>query len=334
MKKRVIAVLLLVAAAVAVALAEGEGDGDLVAELVKMQEQSAGGVIHLDDASLQRYAARAKSRSYSLFIFFDAVQMRDNAELRLQDMRAEFQLMASSFIQSNPGLTKLFFCDLEFKESQASFVLMGVNSLPHIRLVGPGNANLKDSPAMDMSRGGTAESMAAFVEGQTGLRVGEIERPSPVSKKQLLFVGGVVLVAAPYVVKRLLTQQTPFHDPKLWLAFSIFVYFFSVSGAMYNIIRKMPLFMADRNDPSKLVFFYQGSGMQLGAEGFAVGFLYTVVGLVLAFVTHFLVYVRSQNMQRLLMLLAMALSYWAVKRVISLDNWKTGYAIHGFWPSA
>ena len=174
----------------------------------------------------------------------------------------------------------------------------------------------------------SAEGIAAFVESKTKYRVGPIERPPPISKKQVIFVGGV------FVVKRILTQDTPLHDPKVWLASAVFIYFFSVSGAMHNNIWKMPLFMANRNDPNKLVFFIQGSGIQLGAKGFAVAFLYILVGLLLAFVTHFLVYVKSQNAQRLLTLITMDVSFWAVKKVIPLDNWKIGYGIHGFRPSA
>lgn len=56
---------------------------------------------------------------------------------------------------------------------------------------------------------------------------------------------------------------------------------------MFNVIRKMPMFLSDRDDPNKLIFIYQGSELQLGVEGFVVGFLYTIVGLLLAFVTHF-----------------------------------------------
>lgn len=118
------------------------------------------------------------------------------------------------------------------------------------------------------------------------------------------------------------------------MAGSVFIYFFSVAGTMHNIIRNMPMFMTDRNDPNKLVFFYQGSGMQLGAEGFAVGFLYTIVGLAIAVVTHSLVYVRSVGVQRALMFVAMVVSVWAVRKVIYLDNWKTGYGIHAYWPSS
>lgn len=179
-----------------------------------------------------------------------------------------------------------------------------------------------------------SESMAEFVESKSGFTVGPIERPPMLSRTQVVFIVLIMLAMAPFMIKRILAGETLFHDYRLWLILSVFVYFFSVSGSMHNIIRKMPMFISDRNDPSKTVFFYQGSGMQLGAEGFAVGFLYTIVGVLLAFLTHGLVHVRNRNVQRTVMIVTIVISFWAVKKVIFLDNWKTGYAIHGFWPSS
>ena len=49
---------------------------------------------------------------------------------------------------------------------------------------------------------------------------------------------------------------------------------------MQNIIQKMPMFLADQNDSNKLVFFYQGFGMQLEAKGFWVlGFYFLWLGI-------------------------------------------------------
>lgn len=184
----------------------------------------------------------------------------------------------------------------------------------------------------DFSR--LAESMAEFLESRTNLVVGPIHRPPLFSKGQLILIVLGFLISLPFIAKRILTGQTLLHDQKVWLAGAVFVYFFSVSGAMHNIIRKMPMFMVDRNDPSKLIFFYQGSGMQLGAEGFAVGFLYTIVGLLIAFLTQVLVKVKNVTVQRVFMIFALFVSFWAVKKVVYLDNWKTGYGIHGYWPSS
>ncbi|ESW15202.1 hypothetical protein PHAVU_007G053000 [Phaseolus vulgaris] len=327
--------LLLLILTVVVSSAAASND-ERVSELLSLQARSKSGIIRLNDQSLSRFLTSVKTpRPYSILLFFDAAQLHDKPELRLTELRNEFAIVSSSFLTNNPSSSsKLFFCDIEFKESQLSFSQFGVNALPHIRLIGP-NMSLKDSEPMDQgdfSR--LAESMAEFVEAKTKISVGPIHRPPVFSRNQLILIAVVILIWIPFFIKKVLTGQTLLHDPKVWLAGSVFVYFFSVSGAMHNIIRKMPMFLVDRNDPSKLVFFYQGSGMQLGAEGFAVGSLYTVVGLLLAFVTHGLVRVRNVSVQRVVMIFALLVSFLAVKQVVHLDNWKTGYGIHGFWPSS
>ncbi|XP_062089033.1 probable dolichyl-diphosphooligosaccharide--protein glycosyltransferase subunit 3B [Humulus lupulus] len=317
-----------------------DSGSDRISELLDLQSRSKSGVIHLDDHSVSRFLTSVKTpRPYSLLLFFDATQLHDKQELHLKDLHKEFAIVASSFITNNqdsssPSHAKIFFCDIEFKEAQNTFASFGVNALPHIRLIGP-NHGLKDSDQMDQgdfSR--LAESMAEFIESRTKLVVGPIHRPPMFSRNQMIFAVIAWLIWLPFIVKKVVSGKTLLHDPKLWLSGAVFVYFFSVSGAMHNIIRKMPMFLADRNDPSKLIFFYQGSGMQLGAEGFAVGFLYTIVGVLLALVTRGLVHVRNSTVQRLVMLVALFVSFLAVKKVVYLDNWKTGYGVHAFWPSS
>jgi oligosaccharyltransferase complex subunit gamma len=315
-----------------------ESNQERTNELLSLQSRSDSSIIHLNDQSIARYLTSVKTpRPYSLLIFFDAHQLHDKSELRLTELHKEFSIVASSFTTNNANqssLSKLFFCDIEFKESQLTFSQFGVNALPHIRLVGPTHG-LKDSQQMDQgdySR--LAESMAEFVEAKTRLSVGPIHRPPILSRNKIILIVVGVLIWLSFFVKKLLTGQTLLHDPRVWLAGSVFVYFFSVSGAMHNIIRKMPMFLVDRNDPSKLVFFYQGSGMQLGAEGFTVGFLYTLVGLLLAFMSHGLVKIKSVKVQRVIMIFALLVCFLAVKQVVFLDNWKTGYGIHGYWPSS
>ncbi|XVF87683.1 hypothetical protein PTKIN_Ptkin18bG0140400 [Pterospermum kingtungense] len=319
-------------------ISTADSESELVADLLSLQSESKSGVIRLDDRTVAKFLTTAKTpRPYSFLVFFDAVQLHDKSELHLRELRQEFVLIASSFITNhNNSNTKLFFCDIEFRESQSSFQLFGVNSLPHIRLVGPTAKSLKDDSEQmdqgDFSR--LAESIAEFVESRIKLTVGPIHRPPILSKKQLGLIIAFLLIWSPFVAKKIFAGETLLHDPKIWLSGAVFIYFFSVSGAMHNIIRKMPMFLVDRNDPNKFIYFYQGSGMQLGAEGFAVGFLYTIVGLLLAFVTHVLVYVKDTTAKRVAMLFAIFVSFWAVKKVIFLDNWKTGYGVHGFWPSS
>ncbi|XP_074307533.1 putative dolichyl-diphosphooligosaccharide--protein glycosyltransferase subunit 3B [Silene latifolia] len=314
---------------------------DLIEELIHLRSESRSGVIHLTDHLLTRLTTIPTPRPFSFLIFFDAQNLHSKSELQLPTLFSEFSLVSSSFLTNtqnddvSSSNDKLFFFQLEFQHSQRSFARFGVNSLPHIRLVLPHVTDLEKSDKMDQgdfSR--LAESMSEFVESRTKVSVGPIHRPPFLSPAKIAIILAILAVWTPFAVKRFLQGNTLLHDYKIWMFGATFVYFFSVSGTMHNIIRKMPMFITDRNDPSKLVFFYQGSGMQLGAEGFAVGFLYTVVGVLLGFVTHGVVKIRSLKVQRFLMVFALIVSFWAVKKVVYLDNWKTGYGIHAYWPSS
>ncbi|XP_024008599.1 probable dolichyl-diphosphooligosaccharide--protein glycosyltransferase subunit 3B isoform X2 [Eutrema salsugineum] len=296
-----------------ISFADSEHDSDLIAELISLRSAADSGVIRLDDDGVSRFLTSVSTpRPYSLIIFFDAVDLHSKSEFRLVELRREFEIVSASFIANNNGsdVTKLFFCEIDSTHSAASFHRFAVESLPHICLVDPWMDNLQDESGQ-MERGdfeGLAESMAEFVERRTKLTVGPIHRPPLLSKTQIAIITALIVISIPILIKKVLKGETLLHDHRVWLSGAVFVYFFSVAGTMHNIIRKVPMFLRDHEDPSNIVFFYGDSEFQLGTEGFAVGFLYTVVGLILAYVTNAL--------------------------VVYLDNWKTGYEIHPYWPSS
>ncbi|VVB04203.1 unnamed protein product [Arabis nemorensis] len=124
--------------------------------------------------------------------------------------------------------------------------------------------------------------MVEFVERRTKLTVGPIHRPPFLTKTQICVIVALITISTPILIKTILKGETLLHDRRVWLSGAVFVYFFSVAGTMHNIIKEVPLFVRDHEDESKVVLFYEGPDHQLGAEGFAIGFLYTVVGLLLA----------------------------------------------------
>lgn len=262
---------------------------------------------------------------------FDYVQHHNNPELRLKTFINEFKLVSSSFMANNknstsPSYGKLFFTKLEFSESQSSFKLFDVNTLPQLRIIAPFHKNMKDSFLMhegDWSN--LAESMAEFIERKTSLHVGPIYRLPLISREILMVIGiGLVIYSAYYIKKIIEGRRTIFHNQKVWLLGALFVYFFSVSGGMHNVIRKIPMYVVDPHDRSKYVMFYRGSGMQFGVEGFSVGVLYSIVGMLLAYVTHGLVNVNNVAMQRGVIVFAFFICVWAVRSVRFLNNWKSG----------
>lgn len=225
---------------------------------------------------------------------------------------------------------------MEYQESKSSYELFDVKSLPHIRLIPIYVMDVKnDCIRMDASGFSMgAESMKEFVEMNVNVNVGPIHPPPVIPKQMIMIIGCGFLIWSPFLVKKFVFGNSLLHNKYVWMIGSILVYYFSVAGTMHTIIRKAPLFLMDKNDPGNWIIFYQGSGMQLGAEGFAVGLLYTIVGLLLALMTHVLVYLKNRGTQSLLMAFGLFISFWAVKKVVYLDNWKTGYGVHAFWPSS
>ncbi|QHO43368.1 putative dolichyl-diphosphooligosaccharide--protein glycosyltransferase subunit 3B [Arachis hypogaea] len=60
----------------------------------------------------------------------------------------------------------------------------------------------------------------------------------------------------------------------------------------------------------------------------------SVVGLLLAFISQGLVKMKNVTVQMVVMMFPLLGCFLAEKQVVFLNNWKTGYGIHGFWPSS
>lgn len=306
------------------------------AELARLRDRAADKVPRLDDAAYGKYAEGAAPRPYALIIFFDAQELHKHRELNLQAARREFALAAAAFGKSAVAAadaaagnaSRLFFCDIEFKSAQNTFKRFEYNTVPKVRFVPPSGK----SEEVDLQRfPATADGVAGFLRSK-GLDVGTIERPPPISRAALGTIAAAAIISAPFVIRFLLTKKTIFHDPRWWCLTGLSIYFFSVSGGMYNIIRNMPMMMADQKNPGKAIYFYKGSGTQLGVEGFTVGGLYCVVGLLLAFATFVLPQLKPGTTQRVLMYACIGGSYLAVRQVLSLHEWKQGYWAHAYWP--
>ena len=68
--------------------------------------------------------------------------------------------------------------------------------------------------------------MVDFIQAKTKLNVGPIHWPPFLSTRQLGFIVIATLVWIPFAIKKIVKGETLLYDPKLWLAGSVFVYFF------------------------------------------------------------------------------------------------------------
>ena len=128
-----------------------------------------------------RYAT-ATGRQYNMVVFCNAKAM-DSGNLNLKKLQSEFKAASYSyslkFGPSSPEFSKLFFIEIEYKDSPELFGALQVNSLPMILRISPstsfsraGNFALKETDKMDGRRfSWDAEGVASFVKSRTGLRV-------------------------------------------------------------------------------------------------------------------------------------------------------------------
>ncbi|KAJ0983263.1 hypothetical protein J5N97_011518 [Dioscorea zingiberensis] len=196
-------------------------DDDLVAELVALRARSPSGVIHLDDRAVSRFLTSAPTpRPFSLLVFFDAAQLREKPDLHLPQLRSEFGLLSSSFSQRNPSSSSLFFCDIEFQESQSSFHLFGVSSLPHIRLVSPHHSSPKTWTRWTNPTSPASPNPwpAEFVEIPHRPRGRPHQPPAPLSTKQIFPPDLRPCRFLPVPDQRALAGDTLLHDRKLWMS--------------------------------------------------------------------------------------------------------------------
>eukprot|EP00958_Prasinococcus_capsulatus_P010771 scaffold1056_cov564-Prasinococcus_capsulatus_cf.AAC.3 len=202
-----------------------------------------------------RYAT-ARGRQYSLIVFCNAKHLQSE-QLQLSKLRAEFMAASNSYLDkygpNSPDFDKLFFVEVEYKESPEIFHALQINSLPMILRISPSlttNADsltfdIKDADKMDGRKyGWDAEGIASFVKSRTSLRVDAIKRPSVTDEPWFPFVALISLASAVYAAYK--AFQMKIQSNPYFLGFAcLAICFFSLSGGMYNIIRGVPMFSQD-----------------------------------------------------------------------------------------
>lgn len=254
-----------------------------------MQRRSKTKVITFDDQTFERYVI-GKSRPYSLFIIADAKKYRKTAKLDLEGRVEEFTKVAGSFVSTHAGKEtegRVFFVRITVEDAVGAFTKMGVKTLPFLGHIPPdlhvtpsGTISLKKQDLMPSSISNSAWralEIGAFVQERTQLSPGDLSAAGAAGRSRLLPIFSlIVVIGVGYLGWKL--YQAPFMQwTPLYAVGALFVFWFAVSGGMYNIIRGVPLVGYDRRSGQAMLFL-QGQG-QLGAEGFIMGTLYLTFGL-------------------------------------------------------
>lgn len=304
-------------------------------DLSKLQQSSTDGVIELNSAQFDKYTS-GRRRSYQLVVFLNAKHLQDKPQLHLRELREDYGFMAKAHrdrFKGSESEGKLFFTEINFEKStQDVFRRLNAQSLFIFRLpatlnVNPGeNIKLKDQ---DMLKPETfakspieVNDMVSFVREKTGIDIGKVDKPTIFQAWWFPFVALSFLSSILYIAYKIFYAD--FMKNMVFYALAtLFVYWFSVSGGMHNIIRGMPMVTIDPNSKAPR-YFMPGQG-QLGTEGFVMGSLYTSVGLAFALVVYIAPKAKSASTQRIIAYFGLFTAFICVQQVIGVYTWKTGY---------
>jgi oligosaccharyltransferase complex subunit gamma len=230
------------------------------------------------------------SRPYSVYVFGDSTQYGSSKVLQLSKRLKVVGDVAKSFLKANSGedsADKFIVVRILLEDSKSTFQRIGAVGLPHLSFIPP---TMEIKPGKDFQLTGRnlmqpgpvedwrAEEIANFIAATSGMEVGDLSQLNPRSPflplVVLFFLGGITFAGYKFANSSLI------HYMPLYICGSLMVYWFSVSGGMFNIIRNMPFVGHDRRTNQAMVFM-PGNG-QVGAEGFIMGTSVMAFGMLIA----------------------------------------------------
>ncbi|KAG0171930.1 oligosaccharyl transferase subunit ost3/OST6 [Apophysomyces sp. BC1034] len=254
MKQQVLLLLVILQCLLIPALAKPDAKTQKLANIAKDNH----GLIKLNSRSYEQYTEG--KRSYGLVVLLTALDDHFRC-VPCREFDPEYKLVASSF-QRTKNADRVFFGHLDFKDGQAIYQKLAIQTAPNVFYFPPVEAGQKKDPIRyDNVKGGlSAESLAAFLSREMGMPV-PVSRPIDYTQwgiKLFLVLGAaaVIKLAYPYLGFLLFHKNT-------WMAISIVWILTMISGHMWNRIRTPPYVMYAQN---KVNYIAGGFSQQLGLE--------------------------------------------------------------------
>lgn len=267
-----------------------------------------------------------------MYVFADSTKFGNSKSLSLSKRLKEVGSAAKSFVKETKGTeheNTFVVVRLILEDSKDALQRLGIKGLPYFSFI-PGSMEITPGasvslPAKNMMTPGPvddwkAEDIATFISATSGLSPGDLSELRQRSPFLPLFV--LLFLAASTVVGYKVAQSPLIHYMPLYIVGSLTVFWFSLSGGMFNIIRGVPMVGIDRQT-NKATVFTGGNG-QMGAEGFIMGTSVTAFGLLAASIALIVPHIEEPS-QRRKAAYGIMLGLWALFNwVTGTHMWKTG----------
>lgn len=291
--------VLLASLAVAASAAETYSS-EALAKMDDLARMSSGDLASLTDENFDRLA-RSGDRPYHLFVLFNAKSPQFQCAL-CGPFEDEIDVVRDSFarqVAKDGNAPKIFFARAEYTHNQRVFKDYNTQSVPmlvHYSPTGPGGTHSKTKFVQGSQYMGEldAENAALFVRERTDYRVEVYRSPWGRIITALVFFGSIGAFAY-YFTDSIgsLIQAVRGFTP-LWFAVGLAMYYISVSGVLYDIIRGVPFVGYDART-RRAVVVAPSSGMQYGLEGCIAGALNLAGGAAVIVLAKFLPRFKQQS---------------------------------------
>lgn len=256
-----------------------------VEELLEQSANSPHGLIEMGPRHVKDYIL-TKDRSYSIMVFFTALNPANNCGM-CQEIHPETQILSEAYNLQRTGEEDhpLFFASVDYQDNEDVFRKMELTQAPVIILVPRSRQKLSLSKILSqvgskntysLMQGKTATSMKEFIERAAKITI-DFNRPwSTLEAILVLFVlvGTGTLV---YFSWGLIDQLRG--SMVIYAFVAMFVFFFCMSGGMFNHIRAVPWAgVSERGRPS---YISDQSRYQYGSEGYIMGAINTIAAIVI-----------------------------------------------------
>eukprot|EP00752_Nemacystus_decipiens_P006351 g5725.t1 len=197
----------------------------------------------------------------------------------------------------------IYFFVADFSVNQNSFYQLGLQTVPKIMHFRPalaesGGGRYATEPSQHMHMAGQimAESMSRFVKERTGVSI-PIVRPEPPVTIILCVLLVLVILSIKPVLSNFGTLLRTVRNKYLWLAVSLMVYTFGISGGVYDIIRNPAPFMMKPD--GTFLWFHPQPSVQFVVEGFITGGLTLMCGMLAILLVQVAPKLRSHIAQKI-----------------------------------
>jgi oligosaccharyltransferase complex subunit gamma len=242
---------------------------------------------------------------------------------------------------SAPQSRDVFFAELWHHSSKDLFGRLGVKALPMVFVLSPthpgpssSSGQIKIPEADEMGRDGqaasgftkypwAAEEMVAWMLGRVaGSRASQVERPSFVRSPMFPLAFAGLLTTGAAAAWRLYGSRLA-RKPAVWGAGALGVWWFSVSGGMFNIIRGMPLVGIDPRQPGRVAWWSSSRTVQYGMEGFVMGSSYLLFSVLLGSAVFSVPKIKSPATRSSAGLAVLAMAWLVLMRILAAYDSKT-----------